>query len=132
MDEIGAKTKNLGAKQDEKDLFVINYRFQGVAEKKPETPETVLARRIKVRVRSEKSALLDLSVKGGIFPRGYEQRLQDTCKDLSIKAFLKGLCVKSSFIFFLRTYGRNGQGSLLAKISGEQGLARCSGGETKR
>jgi hypothetical protein len=37
MDEIGAKTKKLGAKQDEKDLFTINYRFQGVAEKIPET-----------------------------------------------------------------------------------------------
>jgi hypothetical protein len=37
MDEIGAKTKKLGAKQDEKGLFTINYRFQGVAEKIPET-----------------------------------------------------------------------------------------------
>jgi hypothetical protein len=35
--EIGAKTKKLGAKHDEKDLFAINYRFQGVAEKIPET-----------------------------------------------------------------------------------------------
>jgi hypothetical protein len=35
------------------DLVVIIYRFQGVAEKIPETPQTVLANRSKVRVRSE-------------------------------------------------------------------------------
>jgi hypothetical protein len=44
MDEIGAKTKKLGAKQYEKDLFAINYRSQGVAEKIPETQGTVLAK----------------------------------------------------------------------------------------
>jgi hypothetical protein len=37
-----------------KDLFVNNYRFQGVAEKIPETPQTVLTNRSKIRVRSEK------------------------------------------------------------------------------
>jgi hypothetical protein len=36
------------------DLFVINYRLQGLAEKKPETQETILAKRIKYRVRSIK------------------------------------------------------------------------------
>jgi hypothetical protein len=36
------------------DLFVINYRLQGLAEKKPETQETVLAKRIKYRVRSKR------------------------------------------------------------------------------
>jgi hypothetical protein len=36
------------------DLFVINYRFQGLAEKKPETQETVLVKRIILRVRSER------------------------------------------------------------------------------
>jgi hypothetical protein len=41
-------------KQDEKDLFAINYKFQGVTEKKPETQETVLVKRIKLRVRSIK------------------------------------------------------------------------------
>jgi hypothetical protein len=36
------------------DLFVINYRSQGVAEKIPETQGTVLAKGIKLEVRSEK------------------------------------------------------------------------------
>jgi hypothetical protein len=39
---------------------VINYRFQGVAEKKPETQETVLVKRIKLGVRSEKVLGMDL------------------------------------------------------------------------
>jgi hypothetical protein len=34
------------------DLFVNNYRSQGLAEKKPETQEIVLAKRIKHGVRS--------------------------------------------------------------------------------
>jgi hypothetical protein len=33
---------------------VINYRFQGLAEKKPETQETVLEKMIKLGVRSVK------------------------------------------------------------------------------
>jgi hypothetical protein len=36
------------------DLSAINYRLQGLAEKKPETQETVLVKRIKYRVRSIK------------------------------------------------------------------------------
>jgi hypothetical protein len=36
------------------DLFVNNYRSHGLAEKKPETQETVLAKRIKLGVRSVK------------------------------------------------------------------------------
>jgi hypothetical protein len=31
------------------ELFVINYRLQGLAEKKPETQETVLVKRIKIQ-----------------------------------------------------------------------------------
>jgi hypothetical protein len=42
---------------------VINYRLQGLAEKKPETQETVLAKRIKLGVRSEKDDRLDLVMK---------------------------------------------------------------------
>jgi hypothetical protein len=34
-DEIRAKTKKLGAKQDEKDLLAINYRFQGELKRNP-------------------------------------------------------------------------------------------------
>jgi hypothetical protein len=36
------------------DLSAINYRLQGLAEKKPETQETMLVKRIKYRVRSIK------------------------------------------------------------------------------
>jgi hypothetical protein len=45
------------------DLFVNNYRFQGVAEKILETPQTVLTNRPKIRVRSEKAFEMDLFVK---------------------------------------------------------------------
>jgi hypothetical protein len=36
------------------DLSAINYRLQGLAEKKPKTQETVLLKRIKLGVRSER------------------------------------------------------------------------------
>jgi hypothetical protein len=42
---------------------VINRRFQGVAEKKPETQGTVLAKRSKARVSSDKSLGMDLYAK---------------------------------------------------------------------
>jgi hypothetical protein len=41
-------------------LFAINYRFQGVAEKIPETQGTVLVKRIKLEVRSVKVLGMDL------------------------------------------------------------------------
>jgi hypothetical protein len=59
-DEIGAKTKKIWAKQDYRDLVAINRRFQGVAEKIPETQETVLVKLVKLRVRSEKVLGMDL------------------------------------------------------------------------
>jgi hypothetical protein len=37
------------------DLSAINYRLQGLAEKKPETQETVLTKKIKHKVRSIKA-----------------------------------------------------------------------------
>jgi hypothetical protein len=36
------------------DLSAINYRLQGLAEKKPETQETVLVKSIKLGFRSER------------------------------------------------------------------------------
>jgi hypothetical protein len=45
------------------DLFVNNYRSQGLANKKPETHQTVLAKRSKTRVSSEKSLEMDLYAK---------------------------------------------------------------------
>jgi hypothetical protein len=53
-DKNGAKTKNLWRKQDDKDMFVINYRFGGLAEKILETHQKVLVKKTKDRVRSEK------------------------------------------------------------------------------
>jgi hypothetical protein len=45
------------------DLSAINYRLQGLAEKKPETQETVLVKLIKLEVRSIKGCWLDLCAK---------------------------------------------------------------------
>jgi hypothetical protein len=45
------------------DLFVINYRLQGLAEKKPETQETLLVKRIKLGVRSVNEPWVELVVK---------------------------------------------------------------------
>jgi hypothetical protein len=47
-------------KQDWKDLYAINYRFQGLAKKICKTHAKVLAKRIKLRVRSIKGLWLDL------------------------------------------------------------------------
>jgi hypothetical protein len=45
------------------DLSAINHRLQGLAEKKPETQETVLVKRIKHEVRSVKEPWVELVVK---------------------------------------------------------------------
>jgi hypothetical protein len=45
------------------DLSAINYRLQGLAEKKHETQETVFVRRIKLGVRSVKEPWVELVVK---------------------------------------------------------------------
>jgi hypothetical protein len=59
-DKNGAKTKKLRAKQDWKDLVMINRRFQGVAEEIFETQQIVLANRSKIRVRFIKGVGLGL------------------------------------------------------------------------
>jgi hypothetical protein len=51
------------SKTRSEDLDVINYRLQGLANKKPETQETVLVNRSKIRVRSTKALGLDLFVR---------------------------------------------------------------------
>jgi hypothetical protein len=45
------------------DLSAINYRLQGLAEKKPETQEIVLVKRIKLEVRSVKEFGMDLTAR---------------------------------------------------------------------
>jgi hypothetical protein len=78
------------------DLFAINYRFQGLAEKKPETQETVLVKLVKFGVRSVKGASLDLCAKGGIFPGGSLEKEQDTRLNLRVTEFFKEFFAKLS------------------------------------
>jgi hypothetical protein len=59
------------------DQFVINYRFQGLAEKKPETQETVPVKRTKLRVRS-KRVLSWIGFGETIRSRGFLGKGQDT------------------------------------------------------
>ena len=58
-DRNGSKTWKLWTKQCYRDLFVINYRFQGLAKKICKTHAKVLAIRFKVGVRSAKLGSLD-------------------------------------------------------------------------
>jgi hypothetical protein len=57
--------------------------------------------------------------------------VQDTWKSIWITKKDRGLSVNLPLHLLLCTYARNRQGSLPAKISGEQGLARCSGGKQR-
>jgi hypothetical protein len=64
------------------DLFVNNYRSQGLANKNPETQPIVLVKLIKLGVRSVKGCWLDLGAGNLIDLRGFQQDLQDSRKDL--------------------------------------------------
>jgi hypothetical protein len=61
------------------DLSAINYRYQGLANKNPETQQTVLVKRIKLRVRSIKEHGWALYVKVGSL-EGVICRLVETQK----------------------------------------------------
>jgi hypothetical protein len=63
MNKNGSKTCKIWIKQGCRDLFTNNYRYQGLANKNPETQPIVLAKRINCRVRSEKDDRLDLVVR---------------------------------------------------------------------
>jgi hypothetical protein len=68
----------------------------------------VLAKRLKIEVRSDKSLGLDLGVKDLIFPGGYSQDLQDTIFRSNHYRILQGLLRKKTSSSSL---GRNrGQG----------------------
>jgi hypothetical protein len=56
----GVKTKILRDKQESSDLNAINHRCRGLAEKICKTHAIVLAKLIKLKVRSEKELRLDL------------------------------------------------------------------------
>jgi hypothetical protein len=98
------------------DLSVINNRLQGLTEKKPETQETGLVKRIKLRVRSIKGCLLVLDA--GIY--SYQGVFKERCKtqktDLGIMAFLRGLYVKPPLHPYLWTLIGGGQGGLAGGI----------------
>ena len=51
-----AKTRKIWIKQDWKDLIAIIYKVEGLTEKIHKTHQTVLAKRIKDRVRSIKGS----------------------------------------------------------------------------
>jgi hypothetical protein len=57
---------------------VIKCGQQGLADKIGKAHSTVLAKRIKDRVRSEKERGWALCVKGGISVGGFPQKVQDT------------------------------------------------------
>jgi hypothetical protein len=68
----------------------------------------VLAKRLKIEVRSHKRLGLDLGVKDLIFPGGYSQDLQDTIFRSNPYRILQGLLRKNTF-FFLRPQQRTGE-----------------------
>jgi hypothetical protein len=60
--------KKIWRKQDWKDLYAINYRFQALAKKICKTHAKVLTKLIKLGVRSVKGLRLDLDAKNLIDP----------------------------------------------------------------
>jgi hypothetical protein len=81
------------------DLFMINRRFQGVAREICKTHWIVLAKRPKMRVRSEKGCGWALCVKGGIFVGGFVGNLQDTKYKTNKTSLCRGLKAKSFFFY---------------------------------
>jgi hypothetical protein len=76
------------------DLSAINYRLQGLVEKKPETQETILVKRRKHRAISIKGRGWALCVKVGSL-EGVICRLVETHKTyLIITGKRRGLCAK--------------------------------------
>jgi hypothetical protein len=103
-DEIGAKTKKLWAKQDCRDLSKINYRLQGLAEKKLETQQTVLVNRSKIRVRTEKEPRDGFGWKESKDLGFYMKKMQGTKTNLWIKGNFRGLLAnRPTFISYLWT-----------------------------
>jgi hypothetical protein len=64
------------------DLSAINYRYQGLANKNPETQQIVLVKRIKLGVRSVKVPWVDLDLKNLIFPGGFQGKVQDSSNSI--------------------------------------------------
>jgi hypothetical protein len=69
----------------------------------------VLAKRLKIEVRSDKRLGLDLGVKDLIFSGGYSQDLQDTIFRSNPYRILQGLLRKKDTFFFLRPQQRTGE-----------------------
>jgi hypothetical protein len=80
------------------DLSAINYRLQGLAEKKPETQEIMPMNRSKIRVRSIKGCWL-VCVIGGIFLGVSWKTCKTQGKDLNITRKDRGLNAKRRGLF---------------------------------
>jgi hypothetical protein len=85
-DQNGSKTRNLRIKQRCRDLYAINYRLQGLAEKKYKTQKIGLTNTEKIRVRPEKFHG-GAGLKRWKRSRGFLQNLQETGKNRRITSF---------------------------------------------
>jgi hypothetical protein len=107
---------------------MINYRLQWLAEKKPETQETVIVKRIKHRVRPIKERGWALCVKVGSL-EGVICRLVETHKiDLIITGKGKGICAKPPCLLLpldrTRTSAKEVLAEGVAGAPGVEGLGR--------
>jgi hypothetical protein len=103
------------------DLFVINYRLQGLAEKKPETQETVLAKRIKYRVRS-KRVLGWIGSKESNRSRGFSRKRTRHKKQSTYYNFLEGpKCKAAHLLLSFDRAVRSKQGAAAALVAGGVG-----------
>jgi hypothetical protein len=117
------------------DLFVINYRSQGLAEKICKTHQIVLAKRIKLGVRSVKVPWVDLDLKNLIVPGVFEERCKTQTIAYEIRdcsgAYLQD-CHFISYLWF-RTEDRSRRvgNTVAGGIRGSGGLGTrlvCAGG----
>jgi hypothetical protein len=109
------------------DLFVNNYRLQGLAEKKPETKETTLVKRIKLGVRSVK-VLGWIGSKESNRSRGFSRKRTRHKKQSTYYNFLEGPKCKAAHLLIpfdravrSKQGGGGGPGGRRRRCSGELG-----------
>jgi hypothetical protein len=102
------------------DLFMNNYRSQGLAEKKPETQEIVLVKRIKLGVRSVK-VLGWIGSKESNRSRGFSRKGQDTKDRTKITRKSMGLIAKRPYLLPFDRADRGKPGEAAALVAGGAG-----------
>jgi hypothetical protein len=109
------------------DLSAINYRLQGLAEKKHETQETMLVKRIKYRVRSVK-VLGWIGSKESNRSRGFSRKRTRHKKQSTYYNFLEGPKCKAAHLLLpfdravrSKQGGSGGPGGRQRRCSGELG-----------